>query len=128
VLYHKFSYPSGVPSTPNSPLDFNLGSVSVGPNCNINDVQITDTRSRGGGLNLAGIANLPTVETLQPESQFYWDVGYFDGQAVPADGVIVVNIPSSVLTSNGGSLTKDEVRDKCYKHAALGTYIIFQYY
>ena len=107
--------------------DFNLGSVSLGPNCSINDVQIIDVRSRAGGLNTNGIANLSIVEQLDPESQFFWDVGYFDGQAVPTDGVIVVNVPSSVLVENGGSFNKDEVRKRIYKHMALGEYAIIQY-
>jgi hypothetical protein len=125
--YYPSEYTPSITKYRYGQVDFELGSVSLGPNCTIKDVQITDTRSRAGGLNTTGIANLPNVEVMQPESEFYWDVGYFDGQAVPADGVLVVTVPSSVLVSNGGHLTKDEVKARIYKHVALGTYCIIQY-
>ena len=121
--YYPSTYTPSITEYRYGQVDFNLGSVSLGPNCNITDVQITDVRTRGGGLSSDGQDNLPQVEVLQPESQFFWDVGYFDGQAVPADGVIVVKVPSSVLST----LTKDEVKARVYKHVALGTYCIIQY-
>jgi hypothetical protein len=55
------------------------------------------------------------------------DVGYFDGQAVPANGVLVVKIPKTVLTINGGTLGEDEVRQKVQKHMALGEYPIVEF-
>ena len=120
TLYHNFT---GIPA---SGTDFLLGQISLGPNCKIEDIEITDARTRGGGLNPAGVSNLTSVETLQPESQFFWDVGYFDGQAVPL-GALVIQVPKSVLISGGGNLSQDDVRAKCYRHCALGTYLVLEF-
>jgi hypothetical protein len=121
TLYHNYT------GTPASVYDLDLGSVSVGPNCKITDLEITDVRTRGGGLSRLGIIDLDRVKDTQPESEFFWDVGYFDGQAVPANGVIVVSIPKAVLNTYGGPFDQSEVRQKVMKHMALGEYPIIQY-
>jgi len=115
--------PQSIPSVH----DFLLGSVSTGPNCRITDLAVTDVRTRGGGLSKLGISKLEDVKTVQPETEFFWDVGYFDGQAVPANGVLVVKIPKTVLISNGGSFNEDEVKQKVMKHMALGQYPILEF-
>jgi hypothetical protein len=107
--------------------DFKLGSLSVGPNSRVEDVEIIDVRQRGGGLSKLGIEKIDDVIDVQPETQFFWDVGYFDGQAVPSNGVLVVRVPKSLLISNGGVFNEDEIKQKCQKHAALGEYIIVEY-
>jgi hypothetical protein len=101
--------------------------VSIGPSCRIEDLAVTDVRLRGGGLSNDGIKNIEKVLEVQPEAEFFWDVGYFDGQAVPANGVLVVNIPKTVLTIHGGTLGEDEVRQKVQKHMALGEYPIVEF-
>jgi hypothetical protein len=121
ALYHNLT------GVPNSTHDFNLGSVSLGPNCRVTDVQVTDVRNRGGGLSKIGVKDLDNVKTVQPETEFFWDVGYFDGQAVPTNGVIVVRIPRYVLKSEGGRFNEDEVRQKVLKHMPLGGYPIIEY-
>lgn len=123
TLYHNFTgVPSGV-------YDFKIGSVALGPHCKSSDVKITDVRVRGGGLSKKALEEkeLEKVDIVQPEAQFYWDRGYFDGQAVPANGAIVVRIPKAVLQSYGGPFEEDEVRSKVNKHLALGEYIIIEY-
>ena len=123
-LYHTFS--GG--SNPNlGQTDFLLGTVSVGANSKLEDIEITDVRTRGGGLNDDGINNLDKIKLIQPESQFFWDIGYFDGQAVPAEGVLVVRLPKTILAENGGPFSIDEVRKRCYKHIALGEYAIIDF-
>ena len=113
-LYHNFT------GTPSGVLDFELGSISLGPSCRSDDITLTDVRTRGGGLNKRGIKKLEDVMDVQPESEFFWDVGYFDGKAFPSNGVLVINIPNSVLKTNGGDFTEDEVRETIMKHMALG--------
>ena len=121
ALYHNYTgVPSGV-------YDFKLGSIALGPHCKISDLQVTDVRSRGGGISKLGIQDLDKVKIAQPETEFFWDVGYFDGQAVPANGVLVVRIPKTVLISNGGAFGEDEVRQKVSKHMALGEYSIIEF-
>jgi len=120
-LYHNFT------GTPSGSYDFRLGSVSVGPHCKVADVEVTDVRTRGGGLSKSAIQDLANVEEIQPEAQFYWDVGYFDGKAFPSNGVLVINVPKVLLQSNGGSFEEDEIREKILKHMALGEYPIINY-
>ena len=120
-LYHNYT------GTPSGVYDFKLGSLSVGPNSRPEDVEIIDVRQRGGGLSKLGIEKIDDVIDVQPEAQFFWDVGYFDGQAVPSNGVLVVRVPKSLLISNGGIFNEDEIKQKCQKHSALGEYIIVEY-
>jgi hypothetical protein len=121
ALYHNFSgVASGV-------YDFKLGSLALGPNCTTDDVTLIDTRTRGGGLNKLGREEVDKVIDVQPEVEFYWDVGYFDGQAFPSNGVIVINVPKRVLADHGGVFNEDEVRQKVMKHMALGEYPIINY-
>jgi len=110
-----------------SDYDFELASVSVGPICKKEDIELTDIRVRGGGLNDRGIAEIEDVKSVQPEAEFLWDTGYFDGQAVPANGALVVSVPRTVLETNGGSFTEDEVRQKILKHMGYGIYPIITY-
>jgi hypothetical protein len=121
AIYHNFTgVPSGV-------YDFKLGLVALGPHCKISDLEVTDVRTRGGGLSKMGIRDIEKVKLVQPETEFFWDVGYFDGQAVPANGVLVVRIPKRILISNGGMFGQDEVEQKVKKHCALGEYAIIEY-
>jgi len=121
TLYSNFT------GVPNDPTDFKLGSISLGLHCRVTDLSITDVRTRGGGLSKIGIRDVEKVKEVQPETEFFWDVGYFDGQAVPANGVLVVKIPKTVLNTYGGPFDHAEVRQKVTKHMALGEYPIIQY-
>lgn len=111
--YHNFT------GDPSGNLDFYLGSVSLAPAAKVSDVQVTDTRSRGGGLSPD--VDLGKVKEVQPESQFYWDVGYFDGQAFPSNGVLVVQVPKALQDR------EDEIREKVNKHLAYGEYAIIDF-
>ena len=111
--YHNYT------GDPSGNLDFYLGSVSMAPHARERDVQVTDTRSRGGGLRPD--VDLAKVKSVQPESQFYWDVGYFDGQAFPSNGVLVFQIPKYLQSR------EDEVREKINKHLAYGEYAIIDF-
>lgn len=120
-LYHNFDgVPSGV-------YDFKLGAVTLGPNCRVQDIEVTDVRLRSGGLSKKGISEIDNVKVVQPESEFFWDVGYFDGQAVPGNGVLVVRIPKRVLKSYGGMFSESDIKLKVQKHMALGEYPIIEY-
>ena len=121
ALYHNFD---GVPS---GNLDFELSAVSLGPHCRIDDIKVTDIRTRGGGLSKRGIQELEDVKDEQPEVEMYWDVGYFDGKAFPANGVLVIDVPKTVLKDNGGEFEEDEVRTKILKHMALGNFPIINF-
>lgn len=111
--YHNYTgEPSGV-------RDFYLGSVALGPHAKYTDVDVTDTRTRGGGLR--DDIDYALVEDVQPESQFYWDLGYFDGQAFPSNGVLVFKFPVAMQSR------EDEIREAVNRHLALGQYSIIDF-
>jgi len=111
--YHNYTGdPSGV-------RDFYLGSVSLGPAAKYTDVDVTDTRTRGGGLKPNADRDL--VDNVQPESEFFWDIGYFDGQAFPSNGVLVFKFPISMQSRDA------EIREKINRHLAMGEYAIIDY-
>ncbi len=112
-MYHNYT------GDPSGNLDFYLGSVSLAPHAKETDITITDTRSRGGGLKPT--ADLQEVEDVQPESEFYWDVGYFDGKAFPSNGVVVVQVPKALQDR------EDEVIEKVNRHLAYGEYCIIDF-
>ena len=111
--YHNYT------GDPSGNLDFYLGSVSLAPHAKTTDVNIIDTRSRGGGLrdNL----DMDLVKEVQPESEFYWDVGYFDGKAFPSNGVLVVKVPAALRDREA------EVREKVNRHLAYGEYAVIDF-
>jgi len=111
--YHNFT------GDPSGNLDFYLGSVSLAPHAKATDAQVTDTRSRGGGLDPD--VDLDLVRQVQPESEFYWDVGYFDGQAFPSNGVLVIEVPKELQDR------EDEIREKVNRHLAYGEYCIIDF-
>lgn len=108
-LYHNFT------GAPNDPIrDFPLGEVTLVPNSTVEDVEILDTRSRGGGL-IETISTKDAKKT-QPESEFYWDLGFFDGKAFPSNGVLIVTLPRALLDK----YDKDFIQNSVNKHLAAG--------
>jgi len=84
-----------------------------------------DTRVRGGGI-LETISEELRRE-LEIESDHYWDIGYWDGEPYPENGVIVIRLDRKLLKQYGGIFTEDEIELKCYKHVAHGVYLLIEY-
>jgi hypothetical protein len=89
------------------------------------DIETLDVRIRGGGIKEKYIE---TALSLQDELQWYWDVGYWDGQSYPGMGAIIVEIPRKVLEESGGEFTRAQVADIVRKHMAEGCHPIIRYY
>lgn len=89
------------------------------------DIEMLDVRIRGGGIKEKYIE---TALSLQDELQWYWDVGYWDGQSYPGMGAIIVEIPRKVLAEAGGDFTRAQVSDIVRKHMAEGCHPIIRYY
>lgn len=102
-----------------------LGKIQVRPNSARDGIQLTDTRTRGGGL-LTSIGE-SIMNEIAPESTSYWDIGYWDGSPYPENGVILVKLPRHVLKEYGGKLTKEEVEAAVEKHLAYGVFYIVEY-
>lgn len=102
-----------------------LGVVYVRPNSSFYSLQLTDTRSRGGGL-IDKISDEIRRE-IEPDSDFYWDIGYWDGEAYPENAVILLRLDRRILQEYGGRFTDDEVQVAVNKHVAYGTLILVEY-
>lgn len=83
------------------------------------DILVTDARRRGGGLK-----EDVDKTSVQPESTFFTDIGYFDGKPYPGNAVIIANVPNSVLTL----FTAEEIYNIARKHMAFGSVPIIEYY
>lgn len=89
------------------------------------DISSFDIRLRGGGIKEQ---RLDEALELQDEVQWYWDVGYWDGQPYPGMGANIVEIPRKVLQEVGGQFTRGQVREVVQQHMAEGSYPVIRYY
>jgi hypothetical protein len=88
-----------------------LGDYSIGQPSPY-EANLIDTRVRGGGIrddvwfssrrqmrNLAFDESPTARRQSQRESEYFWDIGYMDGEPYQADGSLIISIPSSVATA-----------------------------
>ena len=73
TLYHQIDN-----SQPESDYDVYIGSVYIRQNTSLHSTKIVDARTRGGGI----IESMPDSirSELEPESDYYLDIGYYDGK------------------------------------------------
>ncbi|MCX7610362.1 MAG: hypothetical protein N2043_02085 [Ignavibacterium sp.] len=102
-----------------------LGKVQVRPNTKIENVEIYDTRKRGGGLKEAIKEKM--IKEICPESKFYWDIGYWDGEPYPENAVLVIKLPKYILKNHGGLFTVEDVHQHIQKHIAFGVFYIIDF-
>jgi len=119
VLYHKFD------ETPLGAMDLFLGKIYLKHNTTFGNMKIIDTRVRGGGI-LETITDDIRRE-LEPESDFYYDIGFWDGEPYSENSVIIVRLDSQILVENGGRFSKEEVQKVVNKWVAYGTLVIVEY-
>lgn len=119
-LYHKIDIPE-----PDSDMDIMLGSVYIRQNTSLYSTVITDSRTRGGGI-LESISDSLRHE-LEPESDFYLDIGFYDGKPYQENGVIVVRIDNRILKEFGGRFTAGDVEQKVKRWLGLGVYPIIEF-
>jgi hypothetical protein len=114
----------------NLPCALILAKLYVTSNAQIENVQVLDTRSRGGGLPESvdphGI-DLPGETRREVET--YWDTGGWDGQPVPLGGVLLVELPGALLTGTSGfpQFTQDEIERIVRQHVAAGIRVVIRY-
>ena len=117
-IYHRFEPVSGG-------YDILLATVRLRHNSTHGSVSFVDTRSRGGGLN-TGIPE-EVRKTVEPESEFYYDIGSLDGKAFVENGTLAVSVDRSLLKANGGRLEKSDVDEAFGRWMAAGTMPIVDY-
>jgi len=89
------------------------------------NISKSDVRIRGGGLKAK---NVEDALKLQDQVQWYWDIGYHDGQPYPGMGAILVELPRSILKEVDGDFSREQVQDIVERHMAHGAYPIIKYY
>lgn len=102
-----------------------LGTVHVREHTQVQDTVVMDTRQRGGGLK-AAISETDMAKT-QPLSSSYWDMATWDGVAYSKNGVVILEVPRSVLKTHGGQFDEKQVEDMVRKYIAYGVYPIIEY-
>jgi hypothetical protein len=103
-----------------------LGSIKITNENTVHDIQVMDTRKRGGGLKSS--ITEKTIQETDPLSMNVWDIVDFDGLQYHSNGITTIKIPDTVLERNGGFFTEEEVEEIVQKHLALGIVPIVKYY
>jgi hypothetical protein len=102
-----------------------LARVQVRENTTVENTVVMDARRRGGGLDES--IDIKEIERRGASKDAFWDVGAYDGVAYYQKGVVVVRVPRTVLLSNGGKLTEEQVIEKVKKNLAYGVYPIVEF-
>lgn len=110
---------------PESELDIYIGSVYIRQNTSLHSTILIDTRTRGGGV-LEEMKDSLRKE-LEPESDFYLDIGCYDGTPYQENAVIIVRLDNSILKEYGGRFTQTDIEEKVKKWLGAGIYPIIEY-
>ena len=119
-LYHQIDN-----SQPQSDTDIYIGSVYIRQNTSLHSTVIVDSRTRGGGVITAMKDSIR--HALEPESDFYLDIGFYDGEPYQENAVIIVRIDQKVLKDFGGRFTQGDVEMKVKRWLGLGVFPIIEY-
>ena len=119
-LYHKIDDPQ-----PDSDMDIYIGSVYIRQNTSLHSTILVDSRTRGGGLLESMKDSLR--KQLEPESDFYLDIGFYDGEPYQENGVIIVRLDNSLLKEFGGRFTHGDIEAKVKRWLGFGVYPIIEY-
>ena len=114
----------------NQPSAIILAKLYVTSNSQIENVDILDTRNRGGGIPITVDTNdIKLPGNTRKEINTYWDTAGWDGQPIPLGGVLLVEIPGGVLTGTGGyrRFSQDEIETIVKNSVASGIRVIIRY-
>jgi hypothetical protein len=102
-----------------------IGSVYIRQDTSLHSTVITDSRTRGGGV-LESMSDSLRHE-LEPESDFYLDIGFYDGKPYQENGVIIVRLDNKLLKEFGGRFTVGDVEQKVKRWLGAGIYPIIEF-
>ena len=120
TLYHQIDNVQ-----PESDHDIYIGSVYIRQNTSLRSTILTDSRTRGGGV-LESMKDSLRKE-LEPESDYYLDIGYYDGEPYQENGVIIIRLDNSLLKEFGGRFTQGDIETKVKRWLGFGVYPIIEY-
>ncbi|EMF0416048.1 hypothetical protein I4L69_001940 [Enterococcus faecium] len=102
-----------------------LAKIQVRENTDINNLIVMDARQKGGGIKES--ITQAEIEQRIGETSSFWDIGSFDGLAYYQNSVSVIELPASVLKTNGGQFTETDIEEMIRKYVAFGTFPIIEY-
>ena len=120
TLYHQIDN-----AQPESDHDIYIGSVYIRQNTSLHSTILVDSRTRGGGV-LQSMSDSLRKE-LEPESDYYLDIGYYDGEPYQENGVIIIRLDNSLLKEFGGRFTQGDIEAKVKRWLGFGVYPIIEY-
>jgi len=88
-------------------------------------ISTSDIRIRGGGITEDNIDN---ALKLQDQVQWYFDIGYWDGQPYPGMGAILVELPRNILKEVGGNFSRSQVQEIVERHMGHASYPVIRFY
>ena len=120
TLYHQIDNPD-----PESEFDIYIGSVYIRQNTSLESTILIDSRTRGGGVISSMKDSLR--QQLEPESDYYLDIGFYDGEPYQENGVIIVRLDNRLLKEFGGRFTQGDIEAKVKRWLGFGVYPIIEY-
>lgn len=119
-LYHQIDV-----AEPKNDTDIYIGSVYIRQDTSLHSTVLVDSRTRGGGV----LEEMPDDlrRELEPESDYYLDIGYFDGKPYQENGVIIVRLDKRLLKQFGGRFMHGDIEQKIKRWLGEGVYPIIEY-
>lgn len=119
-IYHQIDV-----AEPKNDTDIYIGSVYIRQDTSLHSTILIDSRSRGGGV----LEEMPDKlrRELEPESDYYLDIGYFDGKPYQENGVIIIRLDRRLLKEFGGKFTQGDIEYKVKRWLGEGVYPIIEY-
>jgi hypothetical protein len=107
-----------------------LAKIYVTPAAQVENVEVIDTRVRGGGIPVSvntSDSRLPGETRRQAET--YWDIGGWDGSPVPLAGVLLIDLPQGVRTGAAPytQFSESEIMEIAQRHVAAGVKVLVRY-
>lgn len=101
--------------------DIYIGSAFFKHYTSYTSTKVLDARTRGGGILESLKDNIR--KELEPESDYYFDIGYYDGEPYFENRVIIIRLDKNILNK----FTTNEIEAAINKHLAYGTIPLIEY-
>jgi hypothetical protein len=122
---HKFIDEFAVSSSTSTTNLLVLGDVAISTDSAIESLATFDSRVRGGGIKEEFIEQARAIE---PDVNWFWDIGKWDGRAYPGHSAFYVDIPVTLLEDAGGLFTSEQIKEIVSRHVATGVYPVVRAY
>ncbi len=102
-----------------------VGKYAVGSNRGLHDIDLVDTRVRGGGIKEELVTDF---KGSYPQVRWFHDIGHYDGTPFPGATAVLVDLPATLLEVNGGIFNKKQIDSIVKHHLSFGIYPVIRFY